>query len=164
MLGAVLLVAGCGHPAGSAGPVTTASSVSQPADCPVPTTPAHFPGDVPSNLPAPPGIHLISDTTDPQGLQFVRFSTPTSLREGILFVLSAFPKAGFVLARGDAEVSEADAPFASQDGIIRGALRLVVLGQCDTTWLLAVARAAFGKVAAVPTFRPTSTTSPLPFG
>lgn len=111
---------------------------------------------------------LISDQAQPGGTRVVRFRTATSLRQGILFVLQEFPRAGYVLARGDAEATEADAPFASQDGTLRGALRLTVTPAvaCSTTWILVFAKAdGFGGPApSIPTFRPTSTASPRPFG
>jgi hypothetical protein len=95
------------------------------------------------------------------GVRTVRFVTPTPLRSSVLFVVRELPRAGFTLGRGDAEPSEADAPFAR--GTERGLLRLVATQQCQTTWILAVIDTRQGGQAPLlPTHSPSG--SPLPFG
>ena len=91
----------------------------------------------------------------------VRFSTESSLREGVLYVVKEFPKVGYTLGRGDAEVTEADAPF--QKGTIRGLVRMLAQEQCRTLWLLAVGREGGGPAPFAPRATPSGST-PLPFG
>lgn len=162
------LATGCGAgsrqvsaPAAAAHATSTPAGYPQSAGCPTPTTLTEVPKDVPSIVPIPAGGQLLSDTTTADGLRVVRFSIPTSLRQGVLFILDRYPKAGFVLARGDAEADEVDAPFASKSGTLRGALRLTVAQPCSTTWILALART--GTAAAIPSYTPSNRATPPPF-
>jgi hypothetical protein len=93
-------------------------------------------------------------------LTVVRLTSPISLRDGVLFVLSAFPKAGFLLGRGDAEFNQADAPFAR--GALFGQVRINGLGTCLTQWLVAIGAPARGTSPLLPA--PSASASPLPFG
>lgn len=70
------------------------------------------------------------------GLKVVQFSAPISLRQAVLFVLKELPPAGYVLARGDSEAFEADAPFAGSG--VRGLLRIDAHSACVITGLLAI--------------------------
>jgi hypothetical protein len=93
-------------------------------------------------------------------LTVIQFTSPISLRDGVLFVLSEYPKAGFTLGRGDAELNQADAPFARQNFF--GQVRINGLGTCSTQWLVAVGAAGTGTSPLLPA--PSASASPLPFG
>ena len=120
-----------------------------------------WPQDFPQNLPKPPdATAAIPVKSDLKGLRIVRFSTRTSLRSGVLFIIKTVPKAGFSLGRGDAEPSEADAPWVY--GNLRGTYRMAARTDCFTLWLVAVARQGVGGTSPLlPT--PTGSPSPLPF-
>ena len=90
----------------------------------------------------------------------VTFSVATSLRDGVLHVVREFPKHGYQIGRGDAEVSEADAPF--QRGTIRGLVRILSRERCHTLWLMAVGQSGFVPFA--PNYSPPPSSTPLPFG
>lgn len=70
----------------------------------------------------------------------VRFTTRTSLRQSVTFLLTALPKAGYLLGRGDAEAREAEAPFHQRGTALAGEFRLAVTGSCQTSWVLALSR------------------------
>ncbi len=160
----VVAVSGCGATASRQVPNPVMTTTAAPDGCPTSAAPTRLPADVTTRVPLPTGGTLISDTTTVDGLRVVRFGTTMSLRQGILFLLDRLPQAGFVLGRGDAEAFEADAPFASQDGTFRGAFRLTSTQPCVTNWLLAYAITAPGHAApAIPTYKPTSPATPLPF-
>jgi hypothetical protein len=93
-------------------------------------------------------------------LTVVQFTSPISLREAVLFVLDKFPKTGFTLGRGDAELNQADAPFAR--GGFFGQVRINGQGPCSTQWLVAVGSAQTGTSPLLPA--PSASASPLPFG
>lgn len=167
---ALLLLTACGGGSKSVAqtPTTPATAAmaapSPPPACP-PAGPAAYawPAPVPADLPRLPGGTLGVTKRTPNGLTIVRFSTKGSLRDSVLFIVRALPKAGFTLGRGDLEPSEADAPFSKGDlrGVFRGAVRT----QCGTDWILAVTRvqAAGGGSPLLPTHTGPSPT-PLPFG
>ena len=69
-----------------------------------------------------PGATIESSKKTTDGLFIVLFSTSTSLRDGVIFIVRKLPPAGFQLGRGDAEPAEADAPFNKGDlrGVLRG--------------------------------------------
>ena len=90
----------------------------------------------------------------------MQFTSEISLREAVLFVLNDYPKAGFVLGRGDAELNQADAPFARQGFF--GQVRINGVGPCRSQWLVAVGAARGGSSPLLPP--PSATASPLPFG
>ena len=93
----------------------------------------------------------------------MKFSTPTSLRDSVLFVVRKLPKAGYVLGRGDAEATEADAPFVH--GGTRGLVRMLGTAPCSTLWLLAtVDSTATSSSPLLTPHTPTASPSPLPFG
>jgi hypothetical protein len=123
-----------------------------------------WPKPVPPDLPKLPGATLGETKQTKDGLTIVRFSTASSLRDGVLFIVRNLPPAGFVLGRGDAEPAEADAPFNKGD--LRGVLRGVAREACATEWLLAVTRGRPGGGTGNPLL-PSHTgpsPSPLPFG
>lgn len=143
-----------------------ATSSTQPSALACGPTPSgdRFPANVPADLPKPPGAHVLSSTTTPDGVRIVRFMTPTSLRQSVIFVVEQLPKAGYVLGRGDAEANEADAPFVH--GNLRGLMRMIVAGDCKTEWLLALADVSSGVPGTSPLLKPhlSNSPSPLPFG
>jgi hypothetical protein len=162
-----VLLAGCG---GSSSP--RSAPTRPPVDAPSPTacpqpaqqTEPDWPSIVPADLPKPPNATIGEVQTGGDGVRIVKFTTPTSLRESILFVVRQLPKAGYVLGRGDAEATEADAPFVHDD--IRGLVRMVLVGQCETQWLLATVDTSqpVGGSPLLPPHGPTGSPSPLPFG
>ena len=115
---------------------------------------------MPADLPRPPGSNRPVVALSNENLTVVQFSSPISLAEAVLFVLDKFPKAGFTLGRGDAEFSQADAPFA-RPGFF-GQVRINGVAPCSTKWLVAIGAPRTGTS---PLLAPPSTAaSPLPFG
>ena len=164
-------LAGCsgGRSVGSNGiPITptgtsAASAVALGPTCPKPGAPAaDWPGAVPDSLPKPPGSQ-ISATRVVGPATYISFTTPTSLRESTLYLVSALHDAGYTVARGDAEATEADAPFVSP--AVVGAIRLTLTSTCVTTWTLAVEprQSTTGAPTLIP-YHPGAKASPLPFG
>lgn len=166
---AVVAVAGCSasedtSAATSPSPAATRTTAS-PSGCPAPAgTELTWPTAVPADLPKPPGASGAEVESRTDGLTVVTFSTPISIRESVLFLIDAMPKAGYTLARGDAESTEADAPFVKGD--LRGVMRMIAVQPCRTDWLMAVARATAGAApgAGTPLLPPRPNASPLPFG
>ena len=143
-------------------PTPTAVAVTASA-CPdpKPAKPAVWPPEVPDDIPKPANAVIEKVEKTSSGVTVVRFSTESSLREGVLYVVKEFPKVGYTLGRGDAEVTEADAPF--QKGTIRGLVRMLAQEQCRTLWLLAIGREGGGAAPFAPR-SPGAGASPLPFG
>lgn len=138
-----------------------------PPPCPKPSksTSINWPAQVPADLPKPANATLQGKPlTASDGVHIVKFVTPTSLRESVLFVVNKLPKAGYVLGRGDAEAAEADAPFIH--GNIRGLVRMLETGQCQTMWLLATVDASSQDTNSplLTPHSPSGSPSPLPFG
>ena len=164
----VLLTAGCSGGSGTqAGPTPTRPAVTTPPPCPVPknSKEPQWPATVPADLPKPPNATITDNTTTSDGVHITKFTTPSSLREGILFVVGKLPKAGYQLGRGDAEVTEADAPFVHGD--LRGMVRLLATEPCKTLWLLATVKSSgtsTGGSPLLPSRSPSNSPSPLPFG
>ena len=151
----------------SATPTAAASvpTATTPAPCPSPpkTKPAKWPVQVPHDLPKPPDASIQDQQTASDGVHIVKFTTPTSLRESVLFVVRKLPKAGYVLGRGDAEATEADAPFVH--GNTRGLVRMLEVGTCQTLWLLATVDSSSQTNSPLLTpHSPSGSPSPLPFG
>ena len=147
----------------SAAVVTTAPSPA--ATCaPAPPTDFAWPEQVPSDLPTPPGATLTEVAKRTDGLTVVQFTTPTSIRQSVLFLIEALPAAGYTLARGDAENTEADAPFVK--GNLRGVMRMIATAECRTDWLMAIASGtpAGAPGGGSPLLPPRPNASPLPFG
>jgi len=160
----VVGAAGCGGSSG-ARLSTRPTGTFSPPTCPsAPPAQPHWPAGVPASLPKPANATILSTTTS-GNVHITKFTTPTPLRDSVLFVVGKLPKAGYVLGRGDAEAAEADAPFMSPNGQTRGLLRMVELGACQTEWLLASvkAQAAPGTSPLLPPHA-TPSPSPLPFG
>ena len=168
LCGALLLaVTSCGGsstPIAAPSPSAVAPSPIAEPTCPPPGTKAYrWPAQIPQELPTLPGATIESKKQTTEGLYIVQFSTATSLREGVLFIVRRLPAAGFTLGRGDAEPTEADAPFTKGD--LRGVLRGALVGTCQTKWVLAVTRKVYGGTGSplLPTHQGPSP-SPLPFG
>lgn len=161
----LLLVAACG---GSKDGGTSAVPSLQPgptvSPCPdLKKAPFPWPKEVPADLPQPPAATYESATRTPEGLTIVRFSTAHSLQESVLFVVREVQKAGFQLGRGDAEPSEADAPFGR--GNLRGVYKMLAHADCRTDWLVAVTRTQpTGTSPLLPTPSRGPSSQPLPFG
>jgi hypothetical protein len=122
-----------------------------------------WPTEVPKDLPQPPGAVFEKTTRTPEGLTIVRFPTPTTRQESVLFVVRQVQKAGFQLGRGDAEPLEADAPFGRDD--LRGVYKMLLHADCRTDWLVAVTKARptdTSPLLPTPTGMPGQ--QPLPFG
>jgi hypothetical protein len=143
-------------------------SLYTPPPCPAPAkaTPTQWPAFLPGDLPKPLNAAIMKNgvSTTSDGVHIVRFTTPTSLRESVLFIVQKYPKAGYTLGRGDAEATEADAPFVH--GEIRGVTRISQLAQCQTLWLTATVNVNnnLGQTPILPSRTPSSSPSPLPFG
>jgi hypothetical protein len=158
---------GSGDAASSSTASTPAPMVtySPPPPCPTSSHPVrtNWPSRVPEDLPKPANATIQSQTTASDGVHIVKFTTPTSLRDSVLFVVHKLPKAGYVLGRGDAEATEADAPFVH--GNLRGLVRMLGVAPCQTLWLLASVDASSTSNSPLLTpHSPTSSPSPLPFG
>jgi len=165
------LLAGCSASTPEAGPDSAATQTSaspQPSSalapkaqaCPAPGRPtAAWPQAVPADLPQTPTAQVTEVDERADGLTVVKFTTATSIRESVLFLVEALPAAGYTLARGDAENTEADAPFVK--GGLRGVMRMISVEACRTDWLMALTRGATGGSPLLPA-RPGA--SPLPFG
>ena len=167
---ALLALTACsssGQPSAAASPSASATppaAQAAPTCGPTPPTELDWPADVPSDLPKPPGATLTDVQERTDGLTVVMFTTPTSIRESVLFLIEALPAAGYTLARGDAENTEADAPFVK--GELRGVMRMIAVEACRTDWLMAITTSAPAGVpgGGTPLLPPRPNASPLPFG
>jgi hypothetical protein len=113
----------------------------------------------------PDNITPVETTKTADGIQVVKFTTPTTLRAAVIFMVDRYPKAGYVVGRGDAEATEADAPFVK--GKVRGLTRVATLQACQTLWLVATVANTAGTGGTSPLLSPhptSSQTSALPFG
>ena len=169
LVAAVPVLGACSGGSGTASPTTgpTLQLPSRPTPSACPAVPASkpfaWPAEVPEDLPQPPGAVLEKTTRTPEGLTIVRFSTPTSLQESVLFVVRQVQRAGYQLGRGDAEPLEADAPFGRGD--LRGVYKMLLHDQCRTDWLVAVTRTqAVDNSPLLPTPTGVAGRQPLPFG
>jgi hypothetical protein len=165
---AATVLTACGGSGSSpaAAPTAAVPATTSAAPCPTPAKakPVQWPAKVPQDLPKPPNAHIDDQLTASDGVHIVKFTTPTSLRESVLFVVQQLPKAGYVLGRGDAEAMEADAPFVR--GNTRGLVRMLEAGPCQTQWLLATVDMASQSANSplLTPHTPSSSPSPLPFG
>ena len=172
--GAVVLSALAGCSGSSGGPAAGPSPRPIPSPtCPsASTTPsptsthlANALSKVPFDLPMPDNITVLDASVTKDGIQVVKFTTPTTLRQAVLFIVDRYPKAGYVLGRGDAEATEADAPFVKNK--TRGLTRLASLEACQTLWLIATVASNGSSNGTSPLLSPhptSSQTSALPFG
>lgn len=168
VLGACLLLlssTACNDKKNHAAPTPAVSYIAAspsplPTCAPVKATKYTWPKQIPQDLPRIPGAVIESSKATTDGLFIVLFSTQASLRDGVIFIVRKLPAAGYQLGRGDAEQSEADAPF--NKGELRGVLRGAAIGVCETKWVLAVAHTTRTSPL-LPVHRGPSP-SPLPFG
>lgn len=168
---AAVATAGCsGSSSPAAAPTpsaVTTSACPTTAASPSPTNAAAAKGlrELPADLPLPPDVNPVGATTTSDGVKVVRFTTPSSLRESVLFILQRYQKAGYVIGRGDAEATEADAPWVHTT--VRGLTRVAEVQPCQTLWLIAVVKVAGTGAGTSPLLSPhptSSVTSALPFG
>lgn len=120
---------------------------------------------VPFDLPMPDNITPVETTKTADGIQVVKFTTPTSLRQTVIFIVDRYPKAGYVLGRGDAEATEADAPFVKNK--VRGLTKVAALESCKSLWLVATLTTSGTNGGTSPLLSPhptSSQTTALPFG
>lgn len=158
--GPVTRAATAATPSPATAPAPATGPLGQPAGCPATGRPTKaWPDGVPADLPQPPTTEVTEVEQREDGLTVVTFTTATSIRESVVFLVQALPAAGYTLARGDAESTEADAPFVK--GGLRGVMRMVAVEDCRTDWLLALTRGVPGGTPLLPV-RPSA--SPLPFG
>jgi hypothetical protein len=167
-----LVLAGCSGGGGEQAAPTQAPS-PQPVQtvAPLPTCPPaptkagfRWPKPVPTDLPVPPGGTLGANRTTQDGLTIVEFRTTTSLQQGATFLVQSLKEKGYTLGRGDAEATEADAPFLKAD--LRGVYRMIARSPCQTDWLLAITRRVSGGTGSplLPMRPGAGSPSPLPFG
>jgi predicted small lipoprotein YifL len=168
----VSAVAGCGN-SGSSSSVANSPAPVKTSACPspAPTSPPASAAltkllrSVPFGLPMPDNITPVDTQKTSEGIQVVKFTTPSSLRDAVIFMVEKYPKAGYVVGRGDAEATEADAPFVK--GNLRGLTRVASLQTCQTLWLIASIPTKTGGGGTSPLLSPhptSSQTSALPFG
>ena len=159
------IITACGGSSSPAARTAPSSAVLTGSPCPTPAggKDQPWPRVVPRDLPKPPHITIVKQETTSGGLHVIQFSTPLSLRESVLFVVRQLPKAGYTLGRGDAEASEADAPFSRGD--IRGTFKIAAVASCRTQWLLAIGRrSATSGSSFSPSAEPSTSDSDNPFG
>lgn len=165
---AATLTSCSGSGSSDASPASSATvpSATTPSPCATPARVKHtkWPASVPADLPKPPNATIQQQQTASDGVHIVKFSTPSSLRESVIFVVDKLPKAGYVLGRGDAEAAEADAPFIH--GNVRGLVRMLETAPCQTLWLLATVDTSKqnGNSPLLTPHSPSGSPSPLPFG
>lgn len=175
VVAALAFGAGAASCSGSSGGSSAAPPNTQPPSTPTcastgPSPSASGPGltkalqSMPFDLPLPKGITVVGTMTTSDGIHVVRFTTADSLRTAVLFIVEKYPKAGYQIGRGDAEATEADAPWVH--GQVRGLTRVNELQPCQTEWLVAsVATTSSGVTSQILVPHPTSSvTSALPFG
>src|SRR4029077_8192696 len=113
-------------------------------------------------VPRPAGVVIQRVDRSKGNVTQVRTLVPMSLRESVLFVIKEFPKAGFTLGRGDAEATEADAPFQRGDAL-RGLVRMFATNEpCVTLWLYFVVHNTDAPYDI--SYSPPPSATPLPFG
>ncbi|HVT64312.1 MAG TPA: hypothetical protein VHD81_04100 [Mycobacteriales bacterium] len=130
---------------------------------PDPTAGAAAIRGIPARLPLPPNLTFVTQGRIGGGVYAVHFTTPTSLYSSALFVVKRYPKAGFLLGRGDAEATEADTPWVYSGQ--RGLTRINEVTACQTSWVIAIVLPTDTNPNA-PLLAPhaTSTSTALPFG
>lgn len=164
---AVLAPTACGG-SGNAGAIPTPPPGGPPTCPAVQPSPDETSGPsaikgLPADLPLPPTLTLVTQGRIGGGVYAVHFTTPTSLYSSALFVVKRYPKAGFILGRGDAEPTEADTPWVYSRQ--RGLTRINEQSACVTSWVVALVLPQDPNPQA-PLLPPhaTSTSTALPFG
>lgn len=167
-LAATLVLSACTGAGGDPNPgpsrTSSPSATALGPDCPAPKpTKPKWPKDVPDIIPKPVGVRIDKlDQSRGSNVVQVRTTVPYSLHDAVLFIVKKFPEAGFTLARGDAEATEADAPFQRGPGL-RGLVRVFATEDpCVTLWLFAVVRDTGAPYDI--SYTPPPSATPLPFG
>lgn len=78
--------------------------------CPAAGAGQAWPKDVPTAMPVPPGLKIVSVQRQPNVV--VRFTVPQDFHATVRYLLGALPNAGFTLGTGDSEAEEADIPVS----------------------------------------------------
>jgi len=118
-----------------------------------------MPSFFPTNLPLPPGSYATEVPPPFAGSQRTIVIAKGSLRDFVLFILTEWPKQGWVLGRGDGEPGEADDSFRDQGAVNYGAFKARAI-MCDTstTWVFFV----FAHATPAPNLgTPKPSTTPL---
>ncbi|MDT4970729.1 MAG: hypothetical protein QOG22_872 [Pseudonocardiales bacterium] len=103
------------------------------ASCAVQSGPGFaWPTGMPRDLPLPHGAKLGTVRTLANGFTVVQFTSPSSLRNSLLFAITALQSAGYTAGRGIVGPSEIHLPF-TKDGR-PGAVRLLAINRCNTRW------------------------------
>jgi hypothetical protein len=151
-------------PAPTARPTVTGGPTAEPTpECPQPPpSKEQWPKQVPEFVPKPPGLKIDQVDTSKENVVQVKSTVPLGMTDSVRFIVREFPRAGFTLGRGDAERTEADAPFQRGPGL-RGLVRVFATNQqCRTIWLYAVVQDVDAPYDI--TYTPPPSSTPLPFG
>jgi hypothetical protein len=84
------------------------------------------------DLPLPRGATLSTVRTLASGFILVQFTSPSSLRDSLLFAITALQSAGYTVGRGIVGPVEIHLPF-TRDGK-PGVVRLIAMNACNTSW------------------------------
>jgi hypothetical protein len=126
LAGVVVVSAGC------SGGVRAHDGASA-APCSVKSGPGfRWPVTVPRDLPLPGGATLTSMRTLPSGFTEVRFISPRSVHDSVLFAIARLQSAGYTVGRGMGGPGETNLPFTK--GGQPGAIRLIAVNPCTTSW------------------------------
>lgn len=95
-----------------------------------------WPTGMPKDLPLPRGATLSWVQRWSGGLTWVQFTSPSSLRDSMLFAITALQSAGYTVGRGMVGPREIHLPFTkdSQPGVVR----LIAINPCNTSWQIEV--------------------------
>lgn len=147
----------------AAAPTPTPVNYQFPAQaCPAPSGPTGtWPNGFPPGFPTPPGLSVQGVLHREAGLRIAEWTSPLDLRSAVIFALRHLPGAGFVIGRGDAELYEADIPFARST--VRGLFRIDALTNCSVHGYLAVVQVGPGSPLVLLPPHHTTSASPLPF-
>jgi hypothetical protein len=120
--------------------VSRDAKLTLPSCAPTNEPSVDLPANFAPNFPFPPGLRPIragSLNNNPNYVQVIGY-VPLTLQDGVRYVLNEFPKAGYILGRGDSESGEAEATFTGNGW--RGGFRMNVLPTCPgmTIWLIVV--------------------------
>lgn len=117
-------------------PDRTSEVVSTDATCDPAGASDSWPSIVPSGLPRPDGMHVVSVQRKPNVV--IRFTVPQDFHATVRYLLDAIPAAGFTLGTGDSEAEEADIPLSR--GAEHASIKVNDAGNCQTDGLLALTR------------------------
>jgi hypothetical protein len=143
---------------GNAGVFPTGNSPPPPCDQPAPIA---RPSWVPEDLPMPDGTYLYKNYGYEGGYQRGLFVVPGSLNGFATFVLDKWPKAGWILGRGDSEANEVETSFSKPPafGAFKAAGQFCTPGYNILLLVFVTDReAVLGNLGGSPT--PTPSTSP----